>query len=59
MNKHMCYTVSMNNQQININNFKVTRDGQYDVKENLKIKARHEVEQISEKIDYFFTSFGR
>lgn len=40
-------------------NLKITRDGQYDLKENVKYKARIHLVEMSNKIDTFFTDFGR
>lgn len=37
-----------------MNEIKVYRDGQYDHKENLKIKLHNQLLDIQKKVDYFF-----
>lgn len=50
----------MNNDILQIT---VTRNGHYDMTENLKIKTRNLLRtkgvEIANRIDYFFTEFGR
>jgi len=44
------------NNEININTFKITRDGRYDHKANITMKLRNKLPAIEKAIDNFFTN---